>query len=59
MPVNIPPADFDRWLDSKTPRADLVAMLKPYPAGGMEAYPVRPAVNTVRNEGPGLLEPAA
>jgi putative SOS response-associated peptidase YedK len=29
MPVIIPPADFDRWLDPKRPKEDLLAMLRP------------------------------
>jgi putative SOS response-associated peptidase YedK len=37
----------------------LLRLLKTYPAERMEAYPVRPAVNKVQNEGPELLEPAA
>ena len=59
MPVIIPPEDFDAWLDPKTPKDVLVAMLKPYPADQMESYPVRQTVNKVQNEGPELLEPAA
>jgi putative SOS response-associated peptidase YedK len=59
MPVIVPPADFDRWLHPKTSKDELVAMLRPYPADRMEAVPVRPIVNTVQNEGPELLEPAA
>jgi putative SOS response-associated peptidase YedK len=59
MPVIIPPADFDRWLDSQTPKDVLAAMLRPYPANGMEAYPVRQTVNKATNEGPELVEPAA
>ena len=32
-------------------------LLHPAPEDGLEAYPVSPAVNNVRSEGPGLLDP--
>jgi putative SOS response-associated peptidase YedK len=37
----------------------LMALLQPYPAEQMEAYPVSSAVNRVSNDGPAVLEPAS
>lgn len=34
------PAEFDRWLDPKQDAARLLPLLKPAPAGDIEAYPV-------------------
>jgi putative SOS response-associated peptidase YedK len=59
MPAIIPPGDYDRWLSSSTPEAELVGLLKPYPANEIEVVPVSPAVNSVRNDGPECLTPAA
>ena len=36
-----------------------VALLRPYPANGMLAYPVSRRVNAAQNEGPDLIEPIA
>jgi putative SOS response-associated peptidase YedK len=57
MPVIVDPKDYARWLqvqDKATPPLDL---LKPYPAEGMEAWPVSQLVGNVRNNGPELLSP--
>jgi putative SOS response-associated peptidase YedK len=57
MPVILDPADWDAWLDERTPVDVLRPMLAPAPGGGLEAYPVSPAVSNVRSEGPELLAP--
>jgi putative SOS response-associated peptidase YedK len=36
MPAILAPGDFATWLDPRTPAADLHALLRPYPAEGME-----------------------
>ena len=59
MPFTVPPAEFGRWLDRRTLREALTALLRPFPAGGMEAVPVGAAVNKVANDGPECLDPAA
>jgi len=59
MPVMLMPADYDRWLDPKTPPAELLAMLKPYDPKLMEAYAVNRAVNNVKNDTELCLEPAS
>jgi putative SOS response-associated peptidase YedK len=57
MPMIIEPDRWADWLDpeSKDP-ADLMSLLAPAAAGGLDSYPVSTAVNSVRNNGPQLLE---
>jgi putative SOS response-associated peptidase YedK len=57
MPVVLDEADWDAWLGEVTPPAELRSLLRPSPADGLDAYPVSPAVNNVRNEGAELLAP--
>lgn len=59
MPVIVPPDAYDVWLDTRTPVADLRALLRPYPAEGMKVVPVGAAVNSPRNDGPECLTSAA
>lgn len=60
MPVVIPPADYERWLDSRTHRpAAVLDLLKPAPADLLEAIPVSPRVNAAVNDDPRLIEPVA
>ena len=53
MPAMLKPEDQRRWLDGKD---DLDELLKPYPAGEMEAYPIGTDVNSPRNDGAKLIE---
>jgi putative SOS response-associated peptidase YedK len=53
MPVIVPAASYDRWLD--VTQADVLDLLAPYPAEAMRWYPVSPRVNSVRNDDPTLL----
>ena len=57
MPAILERKDIAAWLDPDTLIADAMRMLKPYPASAMESSPVRPLVNSVRNNGPQLIEP--
>lgn len=60
MPVILQRRDEDLWLDtSVTDPAPLLAVLKPYPAEAMEAYPVSKAVNNPANDGEELIRPLA
>jgi putative SOS response-associated peptidase YedK len=60
MPVILEPKDYPRWLSEEpTEPPELTAMLKPYPAGAMEAYPVSARVGNVKNTGAELFEPLA
>lgn len=57
MPVILPEAAWDRWLDGAAGRADLEALLVPYPEDDMEAFPVSRTVNSPANDVPGCVEP--
>lgn len=59
MPVILDPADYAEWLDP-APRApgSLQALLKPFPAERMSAYPVSTLVNAPANDRPELVVPA-
>ena len=59
MPVIIAPGDYGAWLDpaNEKPRT-LDRLLRPYPAGEMEAHPVGRHVNDPRNDDPACIEPA-
>lgn len=57
MPVILPPDRYDAWLALKTPVAELEAMLVPYPADRMRAFPVSEYVNSPFRDGPECVEP--
>jgi putative SOS response-associated peptidase YedK len=59
MPAILDPADYQTWFDWDTPLVDLKALLKPYPAELMQVGEANPRVNSPKNEGPELLDPAA
>lgn len=56
MPVILGRDDFAAWLDARTPEATLVALLAPCPSGWLQALPVGPRVNSVRNDDPSLIQ---
>jgi len=57
MPAILERNDIAGWLDSETLIADAMSMLKPFPADVMESHPVRPLVNSVKNDNRQLIEP--
>ena len=58
QPMVLPPARWAQWLDPEVRGPDEVgALLRPGPAGRFRAYPVSRAVNSVRSNGPHLLDP--
>jgi putative SOS response-associated peptidase YedK len=60
MPVILAPADFERWLDPKAAKGpELQALLRPYPAEAMTAYPVDTRVNSVRHNDAACVAPLA
>jgi putative SOS response-associated peptidase YedK len=60
MPVILPRAAYDRWLDPAiTDGAQVTPLLKSYPADQMIAYPVSRRVNSPANDDPGLIERSA
>lgn len=57
MPVILRPEDEALWLDrTRFEPKRLRALLTPYPAEEMTAYPVSPKVGNVRNDTPDLIE---
>lgn len=57
MPVIIPPAHRNRWLDPReVAPGQLDDLFAPYPAVAMTARPVSPRVNNVRHDDPACLE---
>jgi putative SOS response-associated peptidase YedK len=60
MPMVIDPASWGDWLDPANHEvSDLRSLLVPAAVSGLRTYPVSTAVNSVRNNGPSLIEPAA
>jgi len=57
MPLLVTPDRRAAWLDPRTPKDQLPALLVPAQQGGLEAFPVSTAVGNVRNNGPELVEP--
>jgi putative SOS response-associated peptidase YedK len=56
MPVILPTALYDRWLDSAHQQTtDLQAILHPYAKEAMIAYPVSTAVNRPTNDSPDCI----
>jgi len=59
MPMVIDPASWADWLDPvSTDPGDVRALLVPAAASGLMSYPVSLAVNSVRNNGPELIDAA-
>jgi putative SOS response-associated peptidase YedK len=58
MPVILPAAAYERWLDPNGKDvAALKALLGPYPPEEMTGYPVTDHVNNPRHEDPGCIAP--
>ncbi|HEY2284760.1 MAG TPA: SOS response-associated peptidase [Streptosporangiaceae bacterium] len=58
MPMTIAPESWADWLDPANADADDVrALLVPAAARGLATYPVSTEVNSVRNNGPELMQP--
>jgi len=58
MPVIIRPSDFDRWLDPECRDAAAIkALLQPWSAGEMTAYPVGKYVNSPENNDARCIAP--
>jgi len=59
MPAILPKSLEQQWLDKKTTFDQLIEMLKPFPASGMQRHPVSPRLNDEKLDGPELIEPSA
>jgi putative SOS response-associated peptidase YedK len=58
MPMIVERGDWAQWLDpARTGPDDLTDLMMPAGSAGLEIRPVSPAVNNVRNNGPGLIKP--
>ena len=58
MPVILDDEAMSRWLDPELSAAgDVLALLQPCPEDMLAAYPVAPLVNSVRNDGPEMIQP--
>src|SRR5437660_168225 len=58
MPVVLPPAAFDLWLDCRKVDAfTATALIPPARPGLLDSYEISPAVNRADNDGPTLIEP--
>ena len=55
MPVILHRQDHERWLDTTAP---VDGLFEPFETDAMQAWPVRPDVGNVRNQGPQLIEEA-
>jgi putative SOS response-associated peptidase YedK len=57
MPVILDPVDFPAWWGETAATPDeLQAVLRPYPAERMEAYPIGPRIGNVNNDDATLIE---
>lgn len=57
MPVILPPADWDAWLDPATAVPAAQALLRPHPPEPMAFYRVSIRVNSVRNDDADCIAP--
>jgi putative SOS response-associated peptidase YedK len=58
MPMVIDPSSWGDWLDpANHDVSDLRSLLVPAATSGLQTYPVSTDVNSVRNNGPSLIEP--
>ncbi|MDP2640060.1 MAG: SOS response-associated peptidase [Betaproteobacteria bacterium] len=59
MPAIIARAQYARWLDpALQDPAEVQPMIASHPAGELQAIPVGRRINSARNQGPELIEPA-
>ncbi len=57
MPVIIEPQSYPLWLAPKSSQGHIASLLKPFPAGRTEIYPVSTRVNSPRNNDPECIAP--
>lgn len=56
-PVILAQDNESLWLDVEAPLGDITALLRPYPADELNAYPISPAIKNPKAEGLELLLP--
>lgn len=59
MPVLLTGDALHRWLDRRTSPEDAAALLQPYAADAMEAWPISTRVNSPAHDDADVLEPAS
>lgn len=57
MPVILPREKYAAWLSLNTPPDERAAMLTPFPAERMKAFPISPRVGSPKNDDPAIIEP--
>lgn len=57
MPVMLPATAWTTWLDANAAPHELHGLLQAAPAEELELFPVSARVNSVRNDGPDLVQP--
>lgn len=57
MPVILKPEDYATYLDTSTPLQNVTALLEPYDAKLMNAYPISADIKNPRNKGRELIDP--
>ena len=57
MPVILSREDEARWLSPDLTTGELSSLMRPYPAGLMNGYPVTPAIKNPKFNNPGLIDP--
>lgn len=57
MPVIVDEADWDAWLDPRTPGPAAEALIRPAPDALLDAVPVGPRVGNVRNDDEACIAP--
>jgi putative SOS response-associated peptidase YedK len=57
MPVMLNAEEVQRWLDPDAEPEEIMALLRPYNAEEMKAYPVSKAVNNSRYNNPEIIKP--
>ncbi|MGE3803253.1 MAG: SOS response-associated peptidase [Gemmataceae bacterium] len=56
MPVILPPAEYEAWLNPAAKPPALQELLRPYSKNDLTAHPVSTLVNNARNENPRCVE---
>jgi putative SOS response-associated peptidase YedK len=57
MPLILEPRQEKKWLNLKTPLAEITKMMRSFPAERMNAYPISPEISNVRNNTKELIQP--
>lgn len=57
MPVILPHYNEAKWLNDKAPLSDITAMLNPFPANQMNAYPIDTKIKNPRNNYSQIIDP--